>query len=110
MSLQQKVKTLASRYHAETVAVRRHIHANPELSFKEFNTSAYIASKLDEIGIRYTKGIVKTGIVALIEGNDPSSKTIALRADMDALPITEENNTEYKSKNEGVMHACGHDV
>jgi amidohydrolase len=109
-TLQQKVKELAKKYHGDVVAIRRHIHSNPELSFKEYKTSSFISSKLDEYNIPYTKGFVQTGIVAYIHGADPSSRVIALRADMDALPIHEENQVEYASKNEGVMHACGHDV
>ena len=108
--LKSKIQTLAGQYLAETIEIRRHLHANPELSFQEINTSNYIASKLKEYGIPYKQGMVKTGIVALIEGKNPSKKVIALRADMDALPITELNTCEYKSKNNGVMHACGHDV
>ena len=110
MSLKLKIQTLATQYLAETIEIRRHLHANPELSFQEFRTSDYIASKLKQLGIPYQQGIVKTGIVALIEGKNPTKKIIALRADMDALPITELNNCEYKSTNNGVMHACGHDV
>lgn len=106
----EKIKILAQKYFNEVVEIRRHLHAHPELSFEEFNTAAYIASKLQEYKIPYKQGIVKTGIVAYIEGKTPSKKTIALRADMDALPITETNNCEYKSTNNGVMHACGHDV
>ncbi len=94
----------------DTIAIRRAIHANPELSFEEFETSSYIASELDKLQIPYTKGIAGTGIVGIIEGANASSKCIAFRADFDALPITEQNNCAYKSKNEGVMHACGHDV
>jgi amidohydrolase len=109
-ALLEKVKQLAKQHHNDVIAIRRHIHANPELSFQEHNTSAFIASKLEEYGIPYTKGIAGTGIVAIIEGKDPASKVIALRADMDALPIHEENKKEYVSKNPGVMHACGHDV
>lgn len=105
-----KIKELSSINFEEIKAIRRHIHANPELSFHEFNTSEYICSKLDEFGIPFKNGYVKTGIVARIEGKDPSKKTLALRADIDALPINEANEIEYKSKNEGVMHACGHDV
>ncbi len=108
--LQSKIKQLAKEYLPETIEIRRHLHANPELSFHEFNTSDYIVSKLKEYNIPYKQGIVKTGIVALIEGNNPTKKTIALRADMDALPIQETNTKEYISKNNGVMHACGHDV
>ena len=108
--LQRIIKEKASSYKEEVIAIRRHLHQNPELSFEEFNTSKYVCSKLEEFGIEYTSGIVKTGIVALIKGNNPESKIIALRADLDALPINEENDVEYKSINKGVMHACGHDV
>jgi len=110
MELKKKIKSLTSDYHAETVAIRNHIHANPELSFREFETSKYIKEQLDQMGVAYEDGFVKTGIVATIEGKDPSSKTIAMRADIDALPILEENDIAYKSQNDGVMHACGHDV
>lgn len=108
--MKEKIKSLSEKYFNEVVALRRHLHANPELSFEEYNTSAFVCSKLDEWGIPYKKGIVKTGIVALIEGKNSKKKTIALRADLDALPIKEESNKEYISKNIGVMHACGHDV
>jgi amidohydrolase len=104
------IKEKASKYKTEVIELRRHLHQNPELSFQEFNTSKFVCDKLDEFGIEYEKGYVKTGIVGLIKGNNPKSKTIALRADLDALPILEENNISYKSVNEGVMHACGHDV
>lgn len=83
---------------------------NPELSFMETGTSSYICDRLDKAGISYKSGIAKTGIVATVKGNLPGNKVIALRADMDALPITELNNTSYKSTNPGVMHACGHDA
>ena len=105
-----KIKQLASAYLDEVRSIRRHLHAHPELSFEEFKTSQFIASKLREFGIPFREGVVKTGIIAHIEGKDPASATIALRADMDALPIEEKNNTEYCSANKGVMHACGHDV
>lgn len=110
LELKNKIQLLAKQNHSETVENRRHLHAHPELSFEEFKTSEYIASKLKQYNIPYTKGVVNTGIVALIEGKNPSKKTIALRADIDALPIIETNKIDYKSKNEGVMHACGHDV
>ena len=87
-----RVKELAANYSDEVVAIRRHLHQHPELSFVEFETSKYIQSKLDEWGITYEAGMVKTGIVVLVEGNNPSKKVIALRADIDALPIQEENN------------------
>ena len=105
-----RVKELAANYSDEVVAIRRHLHQHPELSFVEFETSKYIQSKLDEWGITYEAGMVKTGIVVLVEGNNPTKKVIALRADIDALPIQEENNFPYRSVNDGVMHACGHDL
>ena len=110
MDLASKIQKLASSYHKDVIDFRRHIHANPELSFEEFETSKYISSKLTEFGVKHTTGIATTGIVAIIEGKNADKKTIALRADMDALPITELNEIDYKSKNIGVMHACGHDV
>lgn len=107
--LKDKVKQIANQIHSETVANRRHLHAHPELSFHEYETSAFVAKKLDELGIEYKK-MANTGVVALIKGAKPSNAVVALRADMDALPIVEENEVEYKSKNHGVMHACGHDA
>lgn len=92
------------------VSIRRHLHAHPELSYEEAETSKFISKKLTEFGIEHQTNIGGYGIVGLIKGKNPSAKTIALRADMDALPIEEKNTTEYVSKNIGVMHACGHDV
>src|ERR1035437_1514030 len=109
-NLKSKIQTLAKQNLSETIEIRRHLHTHPELSFEEYTTSDYIASKLKAYNIPFKQGIVKTGIVALIEGKNPAKKIIALRADMDALPIIETNDVEYKSKNVGVMHACGHDV
>lgn len=106
----EQVKEKAEQYFNDVLEARRHIHANPELSFEEYKTSEFVKGKLQEFGIPYKDGYVKTGIVGLIEGKNPGKKTIALRADLDALPIFEENDKDYKSKNEGVMHACGHDV
>ena len=108
-SVKEKIKLRSSELLSEIISVRRHLHAHPELSFEEFNTSKFIASKLTEYGIPFRSGIVKTGIVAMIEGKG-KGKVVALRADMDALPITEQNKTNYCSTNVGVMHACGHDV
>ena len=105
-----QIKALANQYFNEVVSIRRHLHQHPELSFEEFNTSKFVCSVLDKYQISYTKGIVKTGIVAIIEGKNPSKKTILLRADLDALPIEEKNNVAYKSQYNGVMHACGHDA
>ena len=104
------IKVLASEFFQEVVSIRRHLHRNPELSGEEFQTAAYICRKLDEYGIPYRKEIAGTGILASLSGKDPGSRCIALRADMDALPIREENETEYRSASEGKMHACGHDV
>ena len=108
-TLKTKITALADQYFEEIIAIRRHLHRHPELSFREFETSAYICSRLDEWGISYRKGIVKTGILAEIEGSGPG-RIIALRADMDALPINENTGLDFKSVNDGVMHACGHDV
>ena len=110
MSLQQKIKSLASEYAADIVANRRHLHQNPELSFHEFKTAAFVASQLKELGLTPQEGVANTGVVAIIEGKNPESRVVALRADMDALPIHEANESVYKSKNQGVMHACGHDA
>ena len=107
--LKDKITYLANQIHSDVVANRRHLHANPELSFHEYETCAYVAQKLDELGIEYKK-MANTGLVALIKGAKQSDAVVALRADMDALPIVEANDVVYKSKNPGVMHACGHDV
>ncbi|WP_341228591.1 M20 family metallopeptidase [uncultured Arcticibacterium sp.] len=110
MNLIDKIKGLAADQFEDSIAIRRHLHANPELSFHEHETSAFVVKKLTEMGLKPEHGIAGTGVVALIEGRNPSKKVVALRADMDALPIFEANDISYKSKNEGVMHACGHDV
>ncbi|GAA0892551.1 M20 family metallopeptidase [Fulvivirga kasyanovii] len=110
MSLKQQIKELAARNASEIISIRRHIHANPELSYQEYKTAKYVAEQLKAIGITPKEGVAETGLIAVIEGKNPESKVLALRADMDALPILEANDVEYKSKNEGVMHACGHDA
>ena len=107
--IKERIKKLAAAYANEFIQVRHHLHAHPELSYKEFETSAFIQQKLTEFGIEH-KVLATTGVVGLIKGRDPGKKIIALRADMDALPITEENNVDYRSQNTGIMHACGHDV
>lgn len=107
---QKKVKNLASKFAGDTIEIRRHIHAHPELSYEEVETAKFVASKLEDMGIEYQSGVAGTGLVALIKGKNPEKRTVALRGDMDALPITESNDVPYKSKNEGIMHACGHDV
>ena len=110
MDILTTIKQKASALLPELIAIRRHLHSHPELSMQEEATSAFIQLKLSEYGIPFTAGIAVHGIVGLIEGRNPASKTIALRADMDALPITELNKVDYCSQNQGVMHACGHDV
>ncbi len=107
--LQNLIKQLATKYAADNIAIRRYLHAHPELSYKEFETSKFVQQNLTDLGIDF-QVIATTGIVAIIKGNNPESRTIALRGDMDALPITEETDIDYKSQNVGIMHACGHDV
>jgi amidohydrolase len=102
------IKSLANQLTDEIITIRRTLHANPELSFKEFETTAFIERTLDGWGISH-KRIADTGITGLIEGPG-SGRYLVLRADIDALPIVEMNNCDYQSKNSGVMHACGHDV
>jgi amidohydrolase len=109
MTIKDKIQSLSADIFDQVNGYRQHIHANPELSFKEFETSAFIKKHLEEWGIPYTE-MANTGVVGLIEGGIPSDKIVALRADMDALPIIEANDKPYVSKNVGVMHACGHDV
>jgi amidohydrolase len=110
MELLEKIKALSEQHSDEVIAFRRHLHANPELSYQEYNTVKYVAKQLKQIGLQPTEGIAGTGLVVEIVGKNPSAKTIALRADMDALPIQEANKVPYASKVPGVMHACGHDV
>ncbi len=108
-TLLEQIKSLASANAQETVKNRHHLHQNPELSYQEKETQAYVEAQLKAMGISSNR-IADTGLIALIEGKNPSKKVIALRADMDALPIFEANQVPYKSQREGVMHACGHDV
>jgi amidohydrolase len=107
--LKEKIHQLAKQYAPETVDIRRHIHAHPELSYKEFNTSALVQEKLSGLGIPFDVRAT-TGVVGIIKGKNPDKRIIALRADLDALPIREENDIPYKSKVDGIMHACGHDA
>src|SRR5678809_198726 len=107
--LKEKIKSLAKGYAPQFIQIRHHLHANPELSYHEFETSKFIQQKLKEFEIPFEIKAT-TGVVGLIKGRNSGKKTIALRADMDALPIKEENNVDYKSKRDGIMHACGHDV
>ncbi len=108
--LSEKIKSLAAEFAPGIIQIRRHLHSRPELSEKEYKTADFICATLDSYGIPYTRNVGGNGIVAKIEGKQPQSVTLALRADMDALPINELNDCEYKSLNPGVMHACGHDV
>jgi hippurate hydrolase len=107
--LKEKIQQLAKQYAPDFIAIRHHLHAHPELSYQEFETSKFVQQKLSDTGIPF-EVMAGTGIVGLIKGKNPDKRVIALRADMDALPIREENDIPYKSTNEGVMHACGHDV
>ena len=107
--LTEKIHALSRRYAQETIDIRRHLHTYPELSYQEFETSRFVQNKLNQYGIPFEVKAT-TGVVGLIKGKNPEKKIIALRADMDALPIQEENDVPYKSQHAGVMHACGHDV
>ena len=107
--IKEQIQELSQKIFNDVVANRRHLHTNPELSFHEQKTSAFVAGKLEELGLSYEK-MADTGLVALIKGDLPSNNVVALRADMDALPIIEANDVPYKSQNVGVMHACGHDA
>ena len=110
MTLVQRIQALAQTHHAEWVGIRRHLHAHPELSFDEHETMAFVAGKLAEWGVPFEQGVTGTGVVATVKGQNPDARLVALRADMDALPIQEQNDVDYKSTVDGVMHACGHDV
>ena len=107
--LSEKIQALAAMYESDALHIRHHLHAHPELSYQEFETAAFVRRKLSEYGIPHTT-MAETGVIGTIEGTDPTSRIIALRADMDALPIQEENEVPYRSTRPGVMHACGHDV
>lgn len=107
--LREEIQQLAREIHTHVIENRRYLHAHPELSFFERETSAYVKARLDEMGVSW-KAMADTGIVAIIEGEKPSGKVVALRADMDALAITEANDVEYVSQNKNIMHACGHDA
>ena len=107
--LKEKIRQLASAYSTEFINIRHHLHAHPELSYQEYQTSKFIQDKLKEYGIPFVI-MAETGVVGLIKGKNPDKKVVALRGDMDALPIREENDVPYRSTKDGVMHACGHDV
>ena len=110
--LKEVITTKVSAIYEKIKGYREHLHQNPELSYKEFNTMEYVAAKLKDIGIPYEKGVTETGIIGIIRSSKHSENQacIGLRADLDALPIQEQNTAAYKSKVDGIMHACGHDV
>lgn len=104
----KKIHESIDSLYSEMVDIRRYLHQHPELSFKEYKTAQYIADFYEKLGIPYETNIGGNGVIATLEGGKPG-KTVALRADFDALPIQDEKNVPYKSTVEGVMHACGHD-
>ena len=106
----EQIRLLAEAHYTDVLAMRRHLHMHPELSYQEVETSSFVAAQLQRLGLEVQTGIGGHGLTAYIRGNNPESRLVALRADMDALPIVEQNDVEYKSKREGLMHACGHDV
>lgn len=110
MIAREKIQSLAESIFQEVRDDRHFLHSHPELSFQEYQTAEFISRKLTEMHIPHTQGVAGTGIVAEIKGKNPEHKVVALRADIDALPIEESNDVSYKSKNQGIMHACGHDV
>ncbi len=111
-TIQTKIINKTTALHEKVIAYRQHLHQHPELSYQEHETMKYISKQLDAIGIEHQTGVADTGIVAIIRGEQHSADApcVGLRADIDALPIQEENEVPYKSQNNGVMHACGHDV
>jgi amidohydrolase len=104
------IQKIAEKNFNEVLSIRRHLHMNPELSFHEFETAKFVASKLKEMNISFQDNVAGTGLVGIIRGKNDNGKVVALRADMDALPIHEANQVDYKSTKDGVMHACGHDA
>jgi amidohydrolase len=110
MELLQKILQLATTHFDDVVGIRRHLHRFPELSYEESNTSAYIQEQLRCLNIPFKTGFVTNGVVGIIEGKNPQKRIVALRADMDALPVSEINEIPFKSENPGIMHACGHDM
>jgi amidohydrolase len=105
-----RIQELATTLAPRLIEIRRHIHSHPELSGQEYQTAAYVAGVLASSGVRATEGIGKTGVLGELKVNSSESRWLAIRTDMDALPIQERTNLEFASKNPGVMHACGHDI
>jgi amidohydrolase len=110
MHIADKITSAARDIFPEVVEIRKQIHSSPELSFQEHRTAEYICFYLEKLHIPYIKGIAGTGVLARIEGTEPGTRAIALRADMDALPIQEKTGLPFSSTSPGVMHACGHDI
>ena len=108
MLLKDKILELTEKYVPYMIQTRRYLHQHPEVSFKEFETTKFIKKELTAIGIPYESPL-ETGCIGILEGGISSNRVIALRADIDALPMTETTNLEYSSNNPGLMHACGHD-
>ncbi len=112
MHIEESIKELSAQIFDKVCGYRIHLHQYPELSFQEFETAKYVSNILTTLGIKHQQNVAGTGVVAIIRGNNHTENQpcVALRADLDALPILEENQVDYISKNPGVMHACGHDV
>ncbi len=110
MNIKEKIRKSVYQYHPDVIAWYKQLHAHPELSFNEFETSAFVQEQLTKMEIPFRNNIAGTGILGIIHGASPSGKVLALRADMDALPIREENEIPFRSVYENVMHACGHDA
>lgn len=109
--IKKTIQQLSKEYLPDIINLRRQLHSYPELAFEEIKTGVIVGAELEKAGIPFERGIAKTGIVAIIKGKNPDKRTIGIRADMDALQISERNTQlEYASKHEGKMHACGHDV
>lgn len=105
-----QIKQLAESYYQEVLSFRRALHENPELSYQEHKTTAFIIEQLNQLEIPYSTDFAETGVIGYLYGKNPDKQCIALRADIDALPIAEKNEVAYRSKQQGIMHACGHDV
>jgi len=109
MRLEDKIKALSKEFFPILVKLRRELHQYPEIAYTEYKTSEIIVKELKKLGLKFKKGVAKTGVIGLLSEN-MKGKTVALRADIDALPLTEMTNLSFKSRNPGKMHACGHDV
>jgi amidohydrolase len=105
-----QIKDLAEKLAPRLIEIRRHIHAHPELSGQEYQTAAYVAGVLSSCGLHVEEAVGKTGVVGELAGKNQDSRCLAIRTDMDALPINEQTDLEFASRKPGVMHACGHDV